>query len=76
MTVKILTLAFDAALEGFDNEVLAAFWRAKTVHRLHSEFFSNRVRPIGHLLIEYDLTVVPTENKNRICGSLQHSNNC
>lgn len=63
MTVKILTLAFDAALEGFDNEVLAAFLAGKTVHRLHSEFFQQQGKAYWTLLIEYDLTVVPTENK-------------
>jgi superfamily II DNA helicase RecQ len=64
MSVKIITLAFDAAQKGFDNEALQCFLAGKTVLQMKAEFFIQNGQAFWTILLEFEPISTSLEKKH------------
>jgi ATP-dependent DNA helicase RecQ len=68
MLCRVITLRFDPALEGFNDQPLRDFLADKEVHSIHDHFFEQQGVPYLSLVVCYRLLSVSPPKQNSAVG--------
>jgi len=63
MPFKVLTLAFDPVLGGFDQTALESFCANKTIHTVQPQLFQQHGKTYWSVWVEYDAILPPAEKR-------------